>query len=116
MEIEIVRDRIEPERLNTLVSDGFGDMVKFVVDLQRKMVAVGGSMHADAEAALIEAGSEQEDLWGANYFPDNDPGQRIVYESLINIRPRANNRSMMISDETIRSAIRQIVEQRIGDA
>jgi len=49
----------------------FEDMVKYVVDVQRRVIAIGGELHADAEQILLnlEDGSRQEDLWGANYYP-----------------------------------------------
>src|SRR3989449_11634574 len=47
----------------------FGDMVKYVVDVERGVVAVGGELHVDAEQVLLEQGSRQADLWGANYYP-----------------------------------------------
>jgi len=47
----------------------FGDMVKYVVDVERGVVALGGELHADAEQVLLEQGSHQADLWGANYYP-----------------------------------------------
>jgi len=47
----------------------FGDMVKYVVDVERGVVALGGELHADAEQVLLEQGSRQADLWGANYYP-----------------------------------------------
>ncbi|HYS05477.1 MAG TPA: DUF5674 family protein [Candidatus Dormibacteraeota bacterium] len=31
--------------------------------------SVGGELHADAEQLLLEQGSAQADLWGANCFP-----------------------------------------------
>jgi hypothetical protein len=60
-------------------------MVKIVVDLRRRTLAGGGEMHADCEALLLAEGSEQGDLWGANWYPFE---QQIEFESLINIRPR----------------------------
>ena len=44
-------------------------MVKYVVDVERGVVAIGGELHADAEQVLLEQGSRQADLWGANYYP-----------------------------------------------
>ncbi len=47
----------------------FGDMVKYVVDVERGVVALGGELAAGAEQVLLEQGSRQADLWGANYYP-----------------------------------------------
>ncbi|WP_371879145.1 DUF5674 family protein [Candidatus Chloroploca mongolica] len=68
-------------------------------------------MHADCEALLLAQGSEQDDLWGANWYPDE---QQIEYESLINIRPRLGNRSMVIQSDDIRHKVSEITQELLG--
>jgi len=80
----------------------YASMIKIVVDIRRQIVCGGGEMYADCEAILLENGSEQDDLWGANWYPDE---KRIAFESLINIRPRLGNRSILIQDENIRAQV-----------
>ncbi|MFQ5407381.1 MAG: DUF5674 family protein [Anaerolineales bacterium] len=63
-------------------------------------------MHADCEAALLNYGSYQDDIWGADWIPAN---QEVRFESLINIRPRQNNRSILLEDETLRAQVESIV-------
>jgi hypothetical protein len=92
----------------------FEDMVKYVVDVQLRRIAIGGEMHADAEQALLEAGSEQSDLWGANYYPGRGRDACIEYTSLINIRPSAGNRGMELVDPALREAVREITFLMIG--
>ena len=92
--ILLVQERISPEELARLVQLYFEDMVKYVVDIERKVIAVGGELYADAEQLLLESGSRQEDLWGANYYPGIGPEDCIEYTALINIRPAQGNRSM----------------------
>lgn len=58
--------RIESAALRSLVEEFSGDMVEFVVDIERRIAAVGGEMHVDAEAVLLEDGSKHENLWGGN--------------------------------------------------
>jgi len=70
--IVIVSQRIDRTELTRLVAAHFGDMVKLVVDVERGVVAVGGELHADAEQLLLEQGSRQANLWGANYYPGRD--------------------------------------------
>ena len=86
-------------------------MVKIVVDIRRRFLAGGGAMHADCESLLLEDGSEQDDLWGANWYPAE---QRIAFESLINIRPRLGNRGILIQDETIRHQVEEISRALLG--
>lgn len=110
----IIDQRISAEELSRLVALHFEDMVKYVVDLQRGLAAIGGEMHGDAEAALIESGSRHVDLWGANYYPGRGPDHCIEYTSLINIRPSDGNRSMDIQDAAIREAVKDLTHRLIG--
>jgi hypothetical protein len=86
-------------------------MIKIVVDIRRRMLCGGGEMHADCESVLLDSGGEQDDLWGANWYPDE---QRIEYESLINIRPRLGNRSILIKDEDLRKQVEKITLEILG--
>jgi hypothetical protein len=113
-EIVIVEKRLEPAELARLVHLFFDDMVKYVVDVERRVAAVGGQLHADAELLLLEAGSRQADLWGANYYPGKAPDECIEYTALINIRPAHGNRSMLIEDDAIRARVREISFALIG--
>ena len=112
MEIRLVGngESLSLAELQELAKATFGDMVKIVVDIGRKNMAVGGELHSDAEALLLEDGSRPEDLWGANIFPFKEGGDRIEYQSLINIRPRQSNRGMEIEDETTRQKVRETVK------
>ena len=113
-DILILREKIRPGELARLVNRFFGDMVKYVVDVERGIVAVGGELHADAEQALLDSGSAQRDLWGANYYPAKGEGDCIDFTALINIRPAAGNRSMLIESRSIRERVREITFALIG--
>ncbi len=52
--------------LDAIAPKGFGDMVKAVVDVSRGLMPVGGDLHSDAEALLIDDGSRHGDRWGIN--------------------------------------------------
>jgi hypothetical protein len=114
--IVILRDeRIPPAELRRLVDLFFEDMVKYVVDVARSVVAAGGEMHADGEQALLEDGSRQADLWGANYYPGRGREECIEYTSLINIRPAQGNRSMEIQDPALRERVRELTYALLGE-
>lgn len=113
--IVIVDRRLDRSELARLVRAHFEDMVKYVVDIERRIAAVGGELHADAERLLLEAGSRQADLWGANYHPGKGPEDCIEYTSLINIRPAQGNRSMLIGDPQIRERVREATFALIGE-
>jgi hypothetical protein len=68
-------------------------------------------MDADCESVLLDEGSEQDDLWGANWYPNE---QRIEFESLINIRPHLGNRSILIQDENLRRQVETITNEILG--
>jgi len=106
--------RLDQAELARLVREGFGDMVKFVVDIRRRVVAVGGQLHADAESLLLEGGSAQDDLWGANYYPGRGPAGCIECTALINIRPGQGNRGMEIQDPIVRAEVEALARALIG--
>jgi hypothetical protein len=84
--------------------------IKTVVDVRRQILAGGGAMHSDCETVLLEAGSQQEDVWGASWNPIS---QEIVYESMVNLRPR-QNRSMQILSVSIRAQVQQVIYDLLG--
>ncbi len=92
-----------------MAEQGFGDMVKAVVDVEKKIMAVDADLHADEEAVLLEHGSVQNDLWGINIYPFEKGENFIEYDSMINIRPRQNNRSRIVEDPETRQLISQII-------
>src|SRR5436190_23900242 len=87
-------------------------MIKIVVDIRRRVLSGGGEMHSDCESILLADGSEQDDLWGANWYPSE---QRIAFESLINIRPRLGNRNILIQDENLRKQVESVARELLGD-
>jgi len=112
--IVIVTSRIERGELARLVDLYFQDMVKYVVDVRKRVAALGGELHADGERLLLESGSQQHDLWGANYYPGLGPERCIEYTALINIRPSQGNRSMEIQDADTREQVREVTFELIG--
>lgn len=109
--IAILKEKANPEQIQTMLEE-YGGMIKIVVDIRRGVLAGGGEMHADCEALLLEDGSEQDDLWGADWYPED---QRIEFEALINIRPRLGNRSVLIQSEDIRHSVEEISRHILGD-
>jgi hypothetical protein len=109
----IISDPISTERLKNIASARFVDMVKAVVDTERRLLALGGELHADEEAALLEQGSAQHHLWGINIYPDKARSEWVEFDSLINVRPRQNNRSRYVEDAVTRQLISEIVNSLI---
>jgi hypothetical protein len=94
------------ETLERLARESFDDMVKFVIDIERQVICVGGGLHADEEAMLLENGSQQKDLWGANYYLQDSSESRFEYTSMINIRPSDENTKQEIQSDAIRTKVR----------
>jgi hypothetical protein len=101
------------QELQALGEQRFGDMVKGVVDTKRRVLALGGSLHADEEKVLLQQGSEQADLWGINIYPAEPRPGWVEFDSLINLKPRLGNRSRSIDDASTRQLIIEIVDSLI---
>ena len=62
---------------------------------------------------LLSKESNQDSLWGINLYPE-DPGEDFIeFDSMINIRPRQNNRSRDVENPAIRAKITEVVNQWI---
>lgn len=107
--MQIVNQKISRDELLNISDHYFGDMTKGVVDVAREIVAIDAELHADLETFLLENGSKQEQLWGINLYPDETGDDFIEFDSLINIRPRQNNRGRGVNDPAIREKIREII-------
>ena len=104
--ILIIREQATPEQIEQMAETYVGLMIKLAVDIEQEILAGGGELHADCEQTLLENGSLQENVWGADWYPEV---RRVGFESLINIRPRQQNRSMEIKDPVLREKIEIIV-------
>ena len=114
--LRIVRLAITRADLASLAERQFGDMVKAVVDVARGVMAIGGELHADEEAALLDDRSRQADLWGINLYPGEKGAGWIEFDSMINVRPAQGNRARDVEDERVRDAIRRIVASLVPAA
>jgi len=93
-----------------------GDMIKAVVDIERGVMAIGGEMHADEEAVLLDDGSRQVDLWGINLYPAESGPDWLEFDSMINVRPSRGNRSRDVEDPSVRDTIRRVIASLVRDA
>lgn len=107
--IKIISSPLFRHELVSLAQEGFGDFIKGVVDIERKVVAIGGELHADEEALLLSQGSKQENVWGVNLYPEKLVDEWIEYNSMINVRPLQSNRTRGVEDTAIREKIIAIV-------
>ena len=111
--LEPVLRPITRARLNELAESGFGDMIKAVVDCGRRVMVVGGELHADEEQWLLENGSQQAHLWGINLYPAETSDDWIEFDSMINIRPSQGNPSRRVESQETQRLIRSIVAELV---
>jgi len=109
MSIKIITEKTDKKELEKAAQNTFGDFVKAVVDIEKRVIAFEAEMHADLEAALLDDGSDQKSLWGINIYPAETRDDMIEFDSMINIRPAQGNRSRGVEDEDIREKIISIV-------
>ena len=110
MDIKIIKSPITREELKHIASEGFGELVKVVVDLEQEIMAVGGELHADEETLLIDQeGSQREYTWGINIYPDKTGDDFIEYDSMVNLKPSFGNRTRSVENKEIREQIKKIV-------
>ena len=106
-------DLISIDELRLLAGGRFGDMVKAVVDVKRRVMLLDADMHADQEAELLSEGAAQRDLWGINLYPDLPADAWLEFNSTINLRPSFGNRSRGVDEPATRAAIVNLVARLV---
>jgi hypothetical protein len=106
--ILIIRQSATPEQLAQM-GEAFGsNFIKLAVDIEREILAGGGELHADCEAALVEDGSQQHQVWGADWYALD---QEVGFGSLINIRPNQQNFTLELQLPEVRAKVEAIVRR-----
>jgi len=111
--MQIIKNKISIEELKGLALKMFGNLIKAVVDVERKIMAIDGELHSDEERLLIENGSKQQNVWGINLYPEIQGDDWIEFDSMINLRPSQGNRSRGVENPEIKDKIKQIVNDLI---
>ena len=114
MSTRIIKDSIPKAELAEIAKEQFGDLVKAVVDVEQGIMAIGGELHADEEAALLEQGSRQEDLWGINLYPNKPEEEWLEFDSMINVKPSQDNRSRGVENNETREKIKQVIKKLVA--
>ena len=113
--MKIVKDKISKNELQKMAKNMFGNFVKAVVDVEKEILAVDAELHADLEALLLERGSRQENLLGINLYPELKGDDSVEFDSMINIKPRQNNRSRDVESSEIQEKIIVVVNKLIAE-
>ncbi len=101
---------ISVNELQILSNKMYGNMVKAVVDVDKKSMVIDAEMHVDEEQYLLEHGSKQNSLWGINLHPANYGTKDFIeFDSMINIRPKQQNMSRNVENLDIQNQIINIV-------
>jgi len=111
--MKLINRQITKNELKEMAVRSFGNLVKAVVDIEKGIMVVDASLHADEEALLLSKGSHQQNLWGINLYPDMDSDDFIEFDSMINLRPGQGNMSRSVDNPTIQKNIREIVRKLI---
>lgn len=111
MKMRIVdeKNKITLKELKKMAFLTFGQLIKAVVDIERKIMAIGGELHVDEERLLMEEGSKQENLWGINLYPKASVEDLIEYDSMINLRPHQGNLTCGIDDKNLKEKVAEVV-------
>lgn len=113
MQIEIIKEPVSRNELKQIAKSQFGDLVKAVVDVEKEIMAIGGELHADAEALLLQEGSWQKNLWGINLYPGKPDDELVEFDSMINIKPSQDNRSRGVESLEIQRKIKGVINKLI---
>lgn len=109
----IVKDEVSLAELKKMGGEIFGDLIKAVVDVERGLMAIGGELHSDEEAFLLQDGSHQKNLWGINLYPEILTEEWIEFDSVINIRPSQGNYTRSVDDPETREKIIRIINKLV---
>lgn len=89
----------------------YGDYIKITIDIIKKIVAIGGEYHADAEKILIdEYNSKSENILGGGY---NITNNSYEFTAMINLRPSLGNNSMEILNLKKRATFEEIAKDKL---
>ncbi|MEA3453180.1 MAG: DUF5674 family protein [Patescibacteria group bacterium] len=112
MEIRIIKIPIKKEELKEMAKKQFGDLIKAVVDVEKRIMAIGPDLHSDGEVLLEkQEGSKREYVWGINLRLEED--DLVEFDSVINLKPAFNNKSRDVENIEIRKKIKEIVNNLI---
>lgn len=102
----IIKEKISKEKFEEL-ADG-ASMVKMAVDIKKEIMSLGCELHMDCADELMQNGSENKNVWGANIYPKK---MALDFSAVFNIRPGMGNRSMEIQDVEITRNVEEVIKK-----
>ena len=113
--MKIVKDKVSILELREMAKKMHDNLVKAMVDVEKRIIAIDAGLHADLMQYLIEQeNSEPKNLWGINMFSDKHGDDFIEFDSMMNIKPALGNKTRGVDDESIRKEIRSIINTLVA--
>ena len=114
MKIQIIKEAIGRVGLGQIAKEGFGDMVKAVIDVEKGVMAIGGELHMDELELLLEKeNSLHQNIWGINLYPEKSGDDFVEFDSMVNLKPAFGNRTRGVDDIEIQKKIIEIISNLI---
>ena len=104
----------KPVNLNSIWNDRettYTELHKFAIDVENEWVVIDGEMQADCETVLLEQGSQQQNIWGGNVYPENRDADFLEFTSFINIRPSQDNPSINLLNTELRDKVTRMINK-----
>jgi hypothetical protein len=115
METKIVKEKISLEEVKKLAHEQFGNVIKAVVDIEQRIMGVGGELHVDIQSILIEKeNSQASNTWGINLYLEKTGEDFIEFDSMINLKPVLDNKTRGVVNPDIQNKIREIVNKLVN--
>lgn len=111
----LIEDPISIKILEEIAQKQFGNLVKAVVDIEKKIMVIDSELHSDEESFLLDIGSIQQNLWGINIYPFIKSHDRYEFDSMINLRPSQGNFSRSVENILVQKEIIEIADKLIID-
>lgn len=89
----------------------YSEYIKVTIDIFKRIVAIGGEYHADAEEILVrDFQCHSKDIWGGGY---NIKLRKFEINAVLNIKPKVND-SAEIIDPEIRDIFFKIAKEKLA--
>ena len=108
----VLHDEIELAKLIESGNNYFPDMIKFCIDIKRRVVCIDEEMHIDMEHMLYDDGSDYSDIYGGNILIDGEVPE-IVWEAHPNVErnKQIGGHGRLLTDEKIIEELKSILTE-----
>ena len=105
----LLRDIVSVNDLFTMQPQYFPDKVKFCLDIERRVVAVGEEMHTDMEYELYDDGSDDKNIFGGNILKNPVSVEWEAHPNIARNRELCIGTGRIITDEETSDRLREIL-------